>query len=137
MQPPVAQEEVGTAGAAAQDKYQQKYKDLKKRVREIEQENDELLIKMARIRRNIYRLRLERKFLFERMGKSFKQKDEETEKAAPETVSSNLQTVQTPAIDSKQTEQTQDERRGFLHMLSSEAIKDISPTLHDPTLKTE
>ncbi|RUS13816.1 hypothetical protein BC937DRAFT_94720, partial [Endogone sp. FLAS-F59071] len=56
-------------GLSAQDeiKYRRKYKELKKRIREIEEENDSLTVKLHRARKNIQRLRIERNFLFERL----------------------------------------------------------------------
>ncbi|KAF9404692.1 hypothetical protein BGZ94_003999, partial [Podila epigama] len=41
-------------------KYKRKYKDLKKRIRDIEEDNDVLNIKLSRARKNIHRLRVER-----------------------------------------------------------------------------
>ncbi|KAI8326985.1 hypothetical protein BD560DRAFT_442510 [Blakeslea trispora] len=41
-------------------KYRQKFKDLKKRIREIEEENDLLNIKLYKARKNIRHLKLER-----------------------------------------------------------------------------
>ncbi|KAI8883218.1 HMG-box [Backusella circina FSU 941] len=51
-------------------KYRQKYKDLKKRIREIEEENDVLNIRLYKARKNIRHLKLERTFLLDRMEKS-------------------------------------------------------------------
>ncbi|KAG0240577.1 hypothetical protein BGW41_006838 [Actinomortierella wolfii] len=48
-------------------KYKRKYRDLKKRIREIEEENDQLNLKLTRARKNIRRLRVERSFLFEKL----------------------------------------------------------------------
>ncbi|KAK3841381.1 MAG: hypothetical protein J3R72DRAFT_155146 [Linnemannia gamsii] len=48
-------------------KYKRKYKDLKKRIRDIEDDNDVLNIKLSRARKNIHRLRVERSFLFDRL----------------------------------------------------------------------
>ncbi|KAG0053768.1 hypothetical protein BGZ83_000480 [Gryganskiella cystojenkinii] len=42
-------------------KYKRKYKDLKKRIRDIEDDNDVLNIKLSRARKNIHRLRVERR----------------------------------------------------------------------------
>ncbi|KAI9316191.1 hypothetical protein BX666DRAFT_1948344 [Dichotomocladium elegans] len=51
------------------DKYKDKYRDLKRRIREIEDENDVLNIRIHKARKSINRLRLERTFLLERMEK--------------------------------------------------------------------
>lgn len=48
-------------------KYRGKYKELKKKVRQIETENDRLHVKTLRIKRNIQRMRLERAILYERL----------------------------------------------------------------------
>ncbi|MCO5613997.1 hypothetical protein L7F22_068277 [Adiantum nelumboides] len=48
-------------------KYRGKYKELKKKVRQIEIENDRLHVKTLRIKRNIQRMRLERAILYERL----------------------------------------------------------------------
>ncbi|WFD48336.1 hypothetical protein GLX27_003005 [Malassezia furfur] len=48
-------------------KYRQKYKELKRKVREIENENDKLQATTLRIKRNIQRLQLERAILYERI----------------------------------------------------------------------
>ncbi|OBZ80490.1 Non-histone protein 10 [Choanephora cucurbitarum] len=55
---------------ATDPKYRQKFKDLKKRIREIEEENDLLNIKLYKARKNIRHLKLERTFLLDRMEKS-------------------------------------------------------------------
>lgn len=56
---------VAIQGDAA--KYRLKYKELKKKVREIEVENDKLHLKTLRIKRNVQRMRLERAILYERL----------------------------------------------------------------------
>lgn len=56
---------VAIQGDAA--KYRQKYKELKRKTREIEVENDKLHLKTLRIKRNIQRMRLERAILYERL----------------------------------------------------------------------
>ncbi|KAN0063846.1 hypothetical protein ACQY0O_003451 [Thecaphora frezii] len=56
---------VAIQGDAA--KYRLKYKELKKKVREIETENEKLHFKTLRIKRNIQRMRLERAILYERL----------------------------------------------------------------------
>ncbi|BFZ60367.1 hypothetical protein YB2330_001403 [Saitoella coloradoensis] len=48
-------------------RYRQKCKDLRKRIREIEESNDAMTLKLARTKRSIQRLRLERAFLLERL----------------------------------------------------------------------
>ncbi|KAF9290055.1 hypothetical protein BGZ68_008013 [Mortierella alpina] len=49
------------ANSAEDIKYRRKYKDLKKRIRDIEDDNDVLNIKLSRARKNIHRLRVERR----------------------------------------------------------------------------
>ncbi|KAF9576600.1 hypothetical protein EC968_006947 [Mortierella alpina] len=52
----------GANASSAEDiKYRRKYKDLKKRIRDIEEDNDVLNIKLSRARKNIHRLRVERR----------------------------------------------------------------------------
>ncbi|KAF9958615.1 hypothetical protein BGZ72_000113 [Mortierella alpina] len=58
------------ASSAEDIKYRRKYKDLKKRIRDIEDDNDVLNIKLSRARKNIHRLRVERSFLFDRLDQS-------------------------------------------------------------------
>ncbi|KAK9367453.1 hypothetical protein V1509DRAFT_626694 [Lipomyces kononenkoae] len=48
-------------------KYRQKCKDLKKRIREIEEQNDVLTLRLARSRRAVQRMRLERALLLEKL----------------------------------------------------------------------
>ncbi|KAG0302175.1 hypothetical protein BGZ98_007730 [Dissophora globulifera] len=63
---------VAAAAATTADdiKYKRKYKDLKKRIRDIEEDNDILNIKLSRARKNIHRLRVERSFLFDKLDHS-------------------------------------------------------------------
>ncbi|KAI8142731.1 hypothetical protein BJV82DRAFT_614071 [Fennellomyces sp. T-0311] len=53
----------------SEDKYRSKYKELKRRVRDIEDDNDLLHVRIHKARKSINRLRLERTFLLERMEK--------------------------------------------------------------------
>ena len=53
--------------APPQDKYKKKLKDLKRRNREIEEENDRLVLKISRARKDVERLRAERSFLFQKL----------------------------------------------------------------------
>ncbi|KDN52955.1 hypothetical protein K437DRAFT_253599 [Tilletiaria anomala UBC 951] len=48
-------------------KYRSKYKELKKKCKEIEVENDRMHAKTLRLKRNIQRMRLERALLYEKM----------------------------------------------------------------------
>ncbi|KAK9235179.1 hypothetical protein V1525DRAFT_410741 [Lipomyces kononenkoae] len=48
-------------------KYRQKCKDLKKRIREIEEQNDVLTLRLARSKRAVQRMRLERALLLEKL----------------------------------------------------------------------
>lgn len=59
----------GSIAAGAEDlKYAAKYKDLKRKVREIEADNDKLQYKVLQAKRNIQRAKLERAILYERLG---------------------------------------------------------------------
>jgi len=51
-------------------KYKRKYKELKKKIREMEEENEKLSLKLTRAKKNIQRLRIERSFLFDRLEQS-------------------------------------------------------------------
>ncbi|KAG2206521.1 hypothetical protein INT47_008538 [Mucor saturninus] len=51
-------------------KYRQKYKDLRKRIRDIEEENDVLNVRLFKARKSIRHLKLERTFLLDRMEKT-------------------------------------------------------------------
>ncbi|CEP14915.1 hypothetical protein [Parasitella parasitica] len=55
---------------ADDSEYRQKYKDLRKRIREIEEENDVLNIRLFKAQKSIRHLKLERTFLLDRMDKS-------------------------------------------------------------------
>ncbi|KAG0191367.1 non-histone protein [Apophysomyces sp. BC1034] len=50
-------------------KYRAKYKELKKRIRDIEDENDSLNVRLYKARKSIKHLKLERTFLLDRMEK--------------------------------------------------------------------
>ncbi|KAJ7044662.1 hypothetical protein C8F04DRAFT_1069111 [Mycena alexandri] len=63
-QPPFA---VGIAAGAEDVKYQAKYKDLKRKVKEIEADNDKLHFKVLQAKRSIQRMKLERAVLYERL----------------------------------------------------------------------
>ncbi|KAG0337337.1 hypothetical protein BG000_005521, partial [Podila horticola] len=70
-QPPQQQQDTKMVAITADDvKYKRKYKDLKKRIRDIEEDNDVLNIKLSRARKNIHRLRVERSFLFDRLDQT-------------------------------------------------------------------
>ncbi|KAF1799111.1 hypothetical protein V8B55DRAFT_1519544 [Mucor lusitanicus] len=51
-------------------KYKRKYKDLRKRIRDIEEENDVLNVRLFKAHKSIRHLKLERTFLLDRMDKS-------------------------------------------------------------------
>ncbi|KAG0024548.1 non-histone protein [Podila clonocystis] len=70
-QPSQQQQDTKMVAITADDvKYKRKYKDLKKRIRDIEEDNDVLNIKLSRARKNIHRLRVERSFLFDRLDQT-------------------------------------------------------------------
>ncbi|KDQ64414.1 hypothetical protein JAAARDRAFT_187742 [Jaapia argillacea MUCL 33604] len=58
----------GVAAGAEDVKYQSKYKELKRKVKEIEADNDKLFFKVLQAKRNIQRMRLERAILYERLS---------------------------------------------------------------------
>ncbi|CAI2178837.1 10058_t:CDS:2 [Funneliformis geosporum] len=60
-------------------KYKRKYKELKKRIREMEDENEKLSLKLTRAKKNIQRLRIERSFLFERLEQSHSKNNSESD----------------------------------------------------------
>ncbi|KAF7332311.1 hypothetical protein MKEN_00112500 [Mycena kentingensis (nom. inval.)] len=57
----------GLAAGAEDSKYQAKYKDLKRKVKEIEHDNDKLHYKILQAKRGIQRMKLERAVLYERL----------------------------------------------------------------------
>ncbi|KAF8897811.1 hypothetical protein BD779DRAFT_1492572 [Infundibulicybe gibba] len=59
---------IGIAAGAEDVKYQAKYKDLKKKVKEIEDDNDKLQFKVLQAKRSIQRMKLERAILYERLS---------------------------------------------------------------------
>ncbi|KAJ7228343.1 hypothetical protein GGX14DRAFT_612299 [Mycena pura] len=63
-QPPFS---VGIAAGAEDVKYQAKYKDLKRKVKEVESDNDKLHFKILQAKRSIQRMKLERAVLYERL----------------------------------------------------------------------
>ncbi|KAI9279017.1 hypothetical protein BC943DRAFT_332032 [Umbelopsis sp. AD052] len=62
-------------GAIDDEKYRQRYKELKKRIRDIEEDNDILHVRLHKARKNIGRLRLERSFLLERIERVHERSD--------------------------------------------------------------
>lgn len=62
-----------------EDKYRQKYKDIKRRIHDVEEDNDILNVRLHKARKNIGRLRLERTFLLERIEKSREHFDGDSE----------------------------------------------------------
>ncbi|KAI0053681.1 hypothetical protein FA95DRAFT_1568537 [Auriscalpium vulgare] len=58
----------GIAAGAEDAKYKAKYRELKKKVKEIEADNDKLLFKTLQSKRNIQRMRIERAILYERLS---------------------------------------------------------------------
>ncbi|KAG6884767.1 hypothetical protein C0993_008464 [Termitomyces sp. T159_Od127] len=59
---------VGIAAGAEDAKYQTKYRELKRKVREIETDNDKLHFKVLQAKRSIQRMKLERAILYERLA---------------------------------------------------------------------
>ncbi|KAK9458202.1 hypothetical protein V1511DRAFT_508293 [Dipodascopsis uninucleata] len=60
-------------------KYRQKCKDLKKRIREVEEQNDVLTLRLTRSKRAVQRMRLERAFLLEKLEERTFLKAEDSE----------------------------------------------------------
>ncbi len=65
MADPASRPHFATLPDSEEAKYRKKCKDLKRRIREIEDNNEGLVVKLARTKRHIQRLRLERSFLLE------------------------------------------------------------------------
>ncbi|KAE9409931.1 hypothetical protein BT96DRAFT_773405, partial [Gymnopus androsaceus JB14] len=59
---------MGITAGAEDVKYQAKYKELKRKVKDIEADNDKLHFKVLNAKRNIQRMKLERAILYERLG---------------------------------------------------------------------
>ncbi|KAJ3722633.1 hypothetical protein C8R42DRAFT_667453 [Lentinula raphanica] len=59
---------MGITAGAEDVKYQAKYKELKRKVKEIETDNVKLQFKVLNAKRNIQRMKLERAILYERLG---------------------------------------------------------------------
>ncbi|KAL0580066.1 hypothetical protein V5O48_001925 [Marasmius crinis-equi] len=59
---------MGITAGAEDVKYQTKYKELKRKVKEIEQDNDKLHFKVLQAKRNIQRMKVERAILYERLA---------------------------------------------------------------------
>ncbi|CAG8708618.1 5422_t:CDS:2, partial [Dentiscutata erythropus] len=68
-------------GISASDemKYKRKYRELKKKIREMEEENEKLTLKLTKAKKNIQRLRIERNFLFDRLEQSQPTNESESE----------------------------------------------------------
>ncbi|KAG6842055.1 hypothetical protein C0991_003581 [Blastosporella zonata] len=77
-QPPV-----GITAGAEDAKYQQKYKELKRKVKEIETDNDKLHFKVLQAKRSIQRMKLERAILYERLTAAPSQNEPQNRHAAP------------------------------------------------------
>ncbi|KAF5363464.1 hypothetical protein D9756_000178 [Leucocoprinus leucothites] len=59
---------VGIAAGAEDVKYQAKYKDLKRKVKDIEGDNDKLQLRIMQAKRSLQRMKLERAILYERIS---------------------------------------------------------------------
>ncbi|CAG8750210.1 10718_t:CDS:2, partial [Racocetra persica] len=68
-------------GISASDemKYKRKYRELKKKIREMEEENEKLTLKLTKAKKNIQRLKIERSFLFDRLEQSQPTNESESE----------------------------------------------------------
>lgn len=88
-------------------KYRGKYKELKKKVRQIETENDRLHVKTLRIKRNIQRMRLERAILYERLEAEL-QDNSVTQMAVDEPMNAVEETRQPPVSSTHAQTSTRD-----------------------------
>ncbi|KAG6903400.1 hypothetical protein C0995_005423 [Termitomyces sp. Mi166 len=77
-QPPV-----GIAAGAEDAKYQTKYRELKRKVKEIETDNDKLHFKVLQAKRSIQRMKLERAILYERLASLASPSDPQTRHGPP------------------------------------------------------
>ncbi|CAG8515512.1 10476_t:CDS:2 [Paraglomus brasilianum] len=68
--------------ASDEIKYRRKYKELKKKIREMEEDNEKITLKLTRAKKNIQRLRIERSFLFERLEQTQPLNDSESEQSS-------------------------------------------------------
>ncbi|KAF9077028.1 hypothetical protein BDP27DRAFT_712942 [Rhodocollybia butyracea] len=59
---------MGITAGVEDSKYQAKYKELKRKVKDIESDNEKLHFKVLNAKRNIQRMKLERAILYERLG---------------------------------------------------------------------
>lgn len=59
---------MGISASAEDSKYHAKYKDLKRKVKELEADNDRLLFKTLQAKRSVQRMKLERAILYERLA---------------------------------------------------------------------
>ncbi|KAK9766480.1 non-histone protein, variant 2 [Basidiobolus ranarum] len=74
-------------------KYKKKYKELKKRVLEIEKFNEELVVKISRVRKNVRRTKVERNLLFDKLENIKGANDHDSE---VESVESEIEQVEKP-----------------------------------------
>ncbi|KAG5352421.1 hypothetical protein C0989_002385 [Termitomyces sp. Mn162] len=77
-QPPI-----GIAAGAEDAKYQTKYRELKRKVKEIETDNDKLHFKVLQAKRSIQRMKLERAILYERLAGLASPTDPQTRHGPP------------------------------------------------------
>ncbi|ORY05336.1 HMG-box [Basidiobolus meristosporus CBS 931.73] len=75
-------------------KYRKKYQELKRKVREIEKFNEELVIKICRVKKNVRRTKIERNLLFDRLEHVKGESDHESD---AETGESEIEHVDKPA----------------------------------------
>ncbi|CAG8623697.1 9187_t:CDS:2, partial [Paraglomus occultum] len=71
-----------SVSASDEIKYRRKYKELKKKIREMEEDNEKITLKLTRAKKNIQRLRIERSFLFERLEQTQPLNDSESEQSS-------------------------------------------------------
>ncbi|KAF0550466.1 HMG-box [Gigaspora margarita] len=96
-------------GISASDemKYKRKYRELKKKIREMEEENEKLTLKLTKAKKNIQRLRIERNFLFDRLEQS-----QPTNESESEPSSSPQRVIDSEEELSSQEELLEDQRTG-------------------------
>ncbi|KAH7887529.1 hypothetical protein F5I97DRAFT_1861075 [Phlebopus sp. FC_14] len=73
----------GIAAGVEDEKYQAKYKELKRKVKEIEMDNDKLQFKVLMAKKSIQRMKLERAVLYERLSAVPPSPDIQTHHALP------------------------------------------------------
>ncbi|OZJ02807.1 hypothetical protein BZG36_04274 [Bifiguratus adelaidae] len=118
-------------------RYRKKYKELKRRIRDIEEENDALNLKLHKARRSLQRLKVERHFLFERLEQERGDKSDVSSLSSddldhPDSELSDRETSRRKKTQRKKRDPNAPKRPGnvfFLYCrLERDKIKDKHPT---------